>query len=459
MYKQETTLPRQAQIRPGLLEVIAHSLQVINITHSWYNIFAYLLKPINFFVTYIQSIRANQADYLYHKRLAHGENFVCAGGVWMSGFNEVKKNLIEPQARAFKLAPSQLDKEHLPRSDDGRLLFLLGLSQRGATGNGDWEAYRAAFEDYITHTEETKLRVNDETTKKLMDKLVADYKKTGLKKEGEFFENNDSGIQDFLLRYLHYVLLGLDPFDDEKMGILNDYHYDSRSAAYYLNILGNALQRFRFTDWPEKLEKVIKIYEESPALSVMEGGQEKYNNMSRKDLAKSAVSIMALAGLIGPFTLCKIVLGNQPLPEYEGQPTKDIDVVNFWDQINLDDREEVKNYMYECGRLRHPVSNTHKVATEDFTARVGNRDVEFKKGTIVFIPMILASLDKSVYGADTFEFNQKRENLCPFSTMFHSFGDQTNGRVCPGKAISESMVADILINLGKSRREASATTN
>jgi hypothetical protein len=219
------------------------------------------------------------------------------------------------------------------------------------------------------------------------------------------------------------------------------------------------LQRFRFTDWPEKLEKVIKIYEESPALSVMEGGQEKYNNMSRKDLAKSAVSIMALAGLIGPFTLCKIVLGNQPLPEYEGQPTKDIDVVNFWDQINLDDREEVKNYMYECGRLRHPVSNTHKVATEDFTARVGNRDVEFKKGTIVFIPMILASLDKSVYGADTFEFNQKRENLCPFSTMFHSFGDQTNGRVCPGKAISESMVADILINLGKSRREASATTN
>jgi hypothetical protein len=54
MYKQETTLPRQAQIRPGLLEVIAHSLQVINITHSWYNIFAYLLKPINFFVTYIR---------------------------------------------------------------------------------------------------------------------------------------------------------------------------------------------------------------------------------------------------------------------------------------------------------------------------------------------------------------------------------------------------------------------
>lgn len=165
----------------------------------------------------------------------------------MSGFNEVKKNLIEPQARTFKLAPSQLDQEHLPHSADGRLLFLLSLSQRGASGNGDWEAYRAAFEDYITHTEETKLRVNDETTKKLMEKLVGDYKKTGLKKEGEFFDNNDSGIQDFLLRYLHYVLFGLDPFDDEKMGIINDYHYDSRSAAFYLKVSSNSqMQSHRF---------------------------------------------------------------------------------------------------------------------------------------------------------------------------------------------------------------------
>ena len=529
-------MPSQAQIRPGLIEVIAHSLQVLNLTHSWYNIFAYLLKPINVFVTYVreynsllhrygiitsshhieiashsfihptESIRANKADYLYHKRVAHGENFVCAGGVWMSNFNEVKKNLIEPQARAFKLAPSELDQEHLPRTVDGRLLFLLGLSQRGAAGNGDWEAYRAAFEDYITHTEETKLRMNDETTKKLMDKLVSDYKDTGLQKEGEFFDNSDTGIQDYLLRYLHYVLMGLDPFDEEKMTILKEHHYDTSSAGYYLRVslfeihrnkvmdfksiisiiafhanhavdedvdvdlgtsltylflqfsqqvMGNVLQNLRFRSWPEKIEQVTKIYEESPALSKMEGGQEKYNNMSRNDLAKLTVSIMAIAGLIGPFTLCKIVLGNQPLPDYDGQTTKNIDVLEFWDQINLDDREEVKKYIYECGRLRHPVSNSHKVATEDFTARIGNRDVEFKKGTIVFIPMVLAGLDSKVYGKDTFEFNQNRENLCPFSTIFHSFGDQTNGRVCPGKPVADSMITDILINLGKSRREAS----
>lgn len=154
----------------------------------------------------------------------------------MSNFHEIKKNLIEPQARGFKLAPSQLDSEHLPARPDGGLLFLLSLSQRGAGGNGDWEAYRAAFEDHITHNEETRLRMNDETTKTLLDKLTADYKNAGMKKEGAFFDDTDSGIHGYLLRYLHYVLFGLDPFDDQKMEDINSLHYDTSSAAYYLKV-------------------------------------------------------------------------------------------------------------------------------------------------------------------------------------------------------------------------------
>ncbi len=220
-------------------------------------------------------------------------------------------------------------------------------------------------------------------------------------------------------------------------------------------MVGNALQNLKFRDWPERIQRVARIYEESPALQAMTGGQGRYNNMSRQDLALLCVSIMAIAGLIGPQTLCKIVMGNQPLPKYDGQATGDIDVTNVWDQLNLDDREEVKNYIYECGRLRHPVSNTHKVALRDFTANINGKDIEFKKGTIIFIPMVLAGLEKGVYGRDTFEFNHKRDSLCPFSTMFHSFGEQTNGRVCPGKQISEHMIIDMMIALGKCRRQAS----
>ncbi len=154
----------------------------------------------------------------------------------MASFDDIKKNLTEPQARAYKLAPSELDKEHLPKKPDGTLLFLLSLSQRGAAGNGDWEAYRHAFEDYVTNAEDAKLRLNDETTEKLMERIVADYKNTGMLKKGKFFDDNDAGLQDYLLRYLHYVLFGLDPFDEEKMGEINSLHYDRSSAAYYLKV-------------------------------------------------------------------------------------------------------------------------------------------------------------------------------------------------------------------------------
>ncbi len=199
-------------------------------------------------------------------------------------------------------------------------------------------------------------------------------------------------------------------------------------------------------------EAVAEIYENSPAISAMEEGQAKYKNMTRRDLALLMVSIMSLAGMIGPKTLTQIVLGVIPLPDYFGADTKDIKVREIWDKIDLNNRDEVKRYMYECGRLRHAVSNTHKVALEDFTTRVGGKDVTFKKGTIIYIPMLLAGLDMSVYGSDTFEFNHNRENLCPFSTLFHSFGDQTNGRVCPGREVAEHMIMEILIALGKVRQ-------
>jgi hypothetical protein len=71
--------------------------------------------------------------------------------------------------------------------------------------------------------------------------------------------------------------------------------------------------------------------------------------------------------------------------------------------------------------------------------------------------MFLAGLEKGVYGRDAFEFNHKRESLCPFSTIFHSFGEQTNGRICPGRAIAENMIIDIMIALGKCRRQALET--
>lgn len=218
-------------------------------------------------------------------------------------------------------------------------------------------------------------------------------------------------------------------------------------------MLGRLFLWFKFKDWPERFKAVEKLYEESPSIAAMPEGQAKYNYMTRKDFALLCVSIMSLAGMIGPTTLCKIVLGNVPLPDYEGEETGKIKVIEEWDKINLNDREEVKKYILECARLRHPVSNTHTIAREDFVAKVGNRNIKFKKGTIIFIPMILASIDRNVYGYDTFQFNHHRENLCPYSTIFHSFGEETNGRICPAKDVVLNMVIDILIALGNCRRD------
>ena len=214
------------------------------------------------------------------------------------------------------------------------------------------------------------------------------------------------------------------------------------------------MQNLKFRRWPEMIQTAAKIYEESPAIASLQPNQEKYNNITKSELALLMIAIMSLAGMVGPKTLAIIVLGNKELNDYEGHNTHTVDVVEIWKNLDLSNRDEVKRYMYECGRLRHPVSNTHKVATEDFTAKIGNRDVKFPKGTIIFIPMLLASLDEEVYGKSTFEFDHNRKNLCPFSTIFHSFGEQTNGRVCPGKAVAEHMIIEMLIALGKCHQGA-----
>jgi len=439
--------------RPGCLESIAHYLQLLDLTHSRTNIFAWMLKPVNRLITLYQGFWSNSGAYLYRKRLIHGPNFVCAGGVWLSEFDTIRKNLIEPQARAFKLASSTLRKVALPACNlGGRFNFLLSLSQRGAGGHGDWEACRMCVEDHI-FTKDCLKRMNDDICNELLNYLAKEYGATGMKNEGVFFSNLDGGLADFLLRYLHYVIFGLDPFDESIINPIRNFHYKTASAAYHIDILGAVLQRFVFRKWPHHFREVARIYQESPAISVLEENQPKYNYMTRSELAALMVSIMSLAGMVGPLTLGKILLGRRKLCPFEGQPTKDIDVTKVWDTLNLDDRDEVKRYIYECGRLRHPVSNTHKVSQEDFSARIGDKIVTFRKGTIIYIPLLLAGLDEEIYGETTYQFDHNRKNLCPFSTMFHSFGEQTNGRICPGKEITEIMFIDVLIALGKMRRD------
>lgn len=448
--------------KPTLFESISHKVQVCTMTKKkglrrLFTPISLLLKPVSKVLSIYEGVKANQALYLHRKLILFGDNFVCAGGVWMSSFDEVEKMLLEPQARSFQLARNDLDPQHLPDMNlnkGGRLTFLLALSQRGAGGDGMHEAFRSAFEDYLTHSKETKARLKDDVTKGLVEDLKKEFKaKGGL--TDEFLDDNDGGLLDYLLKYLHYVLFGIDPKDEEKIEVINGLHYDSTSAPYYLNLLGNVLQGIKYKDWTDQMRAVVKIYEESPALKDFKT-QSKYNNMTRAELANLALSIMSLAGMVGPKTLAYNILGKSGLPAYEGENTGDINVIDKLKELDMTDRDELLKYIHECGRLWNPVGNSHKVAQEDFTIPINGKERTFPAGTIIYIPMQLGSLDERFWGETVYEFDHERSNLCPFSMIFHSVGEKTNGRICPGKEVAETMLVDALVAIGSELKQGAS---
>jgi hypothetical protein len=58
-----------------------------------------------------------------------------------------------------------------------------------------------------------------------------------------------------------------------------------------------------------------------------------------------------------------------------------------------------------------PVS-TSSCGHGTFTATIQAR-AHLPAGTLLLIPMIMAMLSEKFWGKDTYEFNHKRENLCP----------------------------------------------
>jgi hypothetical protein len=73
--------------------------------------------------------------------------------------------------------------------------------------------------------------------------------------------------------------------------------------------------------------------------------------------------------------------------------------------------------------------------------------------------MSLGLLNEGFWGSTVYEFNAKRENLCPFHMGFHSVGDRSAGRICPGKDIALEMFVDVMSAVGKVRRSSSTSNS
>lgn len=412
------------------------------------------LLPI---ISFVEGLIATQSTYLDSKRLALGPNFCCAGQVVMGEFDIIETALTSPQSRTWRLGTTILDANYAPNQDvGGRNVFLLSLSDEEADGSNDHESFRKCMQTYLLNDAATE-RQRDATASRLLEQLGADYVEMPHGRGGTFFTNDQRGWMGFLVRYLHYVLFGLDPDDEESIGFLTELHYTRMGTLHYFAGVGRVLQSLNLKghkNLADLIERAATIYENSPALVDFKQDCSVENGMTRRELAKLMTSIISIAALQGPLHLGYTAMGYRPLPAYKGRQTADIDPTQHWDALDLDDRESVRLYLLECARLWSPVSATHRVATESFTAMVAGAERTFPKGTKILIPMSLGLLDEGFWGSTAYEFNAKRENLCPFHMGFHSVGDRSAGRICPGKDIALDMLVDVVRVVGKVRRSA-----
>lgn len=338
----------------------------------------------------------------------------------------------------------------------GRNVFPLALSDLEAGGNGNHETFRQYMQKYILNENATQ-RQSDETAKSLLARLATDYLEMPHDIGGSFFSDDQRGLKRFMVRYLHYVLFGLNPDEEQVMELLTQLYYTNLGTLHYFAVVGKLLQKFNLKghkNLSEMIEQVATIYENSTALADFQENIADENLMTRRELAKMMTSIMSIAALQGPLHLCYTSMGFRPLPSYPGQKTAEINLTDYWDNLDLNDRQAVKLYLLECARVWAPVSASHRVATAPFTITIADREQTFPTGTKVLIPMSLGLLDKSFWGETTYEFNSQRENLCPFHMGFHSVGDRHAGRICPGRDLALEMLVDILVTVGKVRRSS-----
>lgn len=94
----------------SILEKVLQRFQIHTIQYPQGLLAKTLQVPVNLF----EGQAANLPHYLSWKRAAFGENFVAAGQVILSEWNEVERALTSPQARTTQLGTTPLNQGRLP---------------------------------------------------------------------------------------------------------------------------------------------------------------------------------------------------------------------------------------------------------------------------------------------------------------------------------------------------------
>jgi len=416
----------------------------------------HLFSSVLYVFQLTEGVLANDPVYLVEQQKRLGDIFVCAGQLVLADHRSLEAALTSPQARTELLGVTMFEKQNMPSLDIGeRESLMIVLSQKAAGGNGNWEAFRAAFDKYVFN-DKALARQQDATAKALLDELAEAYSTmphsrgfrafAAVFSLGTNFFTDRKGLQGFLVRYLHYVLMGLDPNDKEIMDKLYDYHYGLVPSVYYYM----ALPIGKMPALPG-MDDVQKIYEQAPCLADFESTAD-INHMTRAEFARTALGVMAIAGLLGPGHASQTALGYQPLPSYPDSKLGDIDMAAIWDKLDLTDRGALRSYIMECVRLNPPVSTSAHLAMERMNVNMGGNSYSFPKGTPMTIAMNIGGVDPDYWGPSARSFKANRPGLEEKLMAFHSVGPRSAGRICPGREVTLNMITDMLVVVGAARR-------
>merc|ERR1719359_1681363 len=108
-------------------------------------------------------------------------------------------------------------------------------------------------------------------------------------------------------------MFGIDPSDQEAMATLSEFFAGQGPISYYMRPIG-----YLFDARPT-IEKIIAIYEKSPAFEKFEVLAQ-HAHMTKRECCALMSTIMRIAGVQGARQFAKIVLGAVHLGGVYGEP-------------------------------------------------------------------------------------------------------------------------------------------
>ncbi|CAE8601642.1 unnamed protein product [Polarella glacialis] len=246
---------------------------------------------------------------------------------------------------------------------------------------------------------------------------------------------------------MHYVLFGLDLSHEQfkQLWLLYfnpkptlDHSSLIRNLLRYVGTASRCLGDSDMRRLPERRAAAIELYLTTPAMHHY-GADER---LSARELLEAVVTMLGLAGLMGPLGALSHLLSNYKgfIPDGFAWP--------------FGDRGSLRLCVMEAMRLQPAVFGSAFTAPRPFCCQMHGQPVVFPRGTPVHLNFVAGNRVQELWGqnADNFAPQEHAENLwgegCPYPN-FNSWGGRSNGdrntgRECPGKDLSLTMCIDVV---------------